>query len=176
MKLVGWQRSIQNKYSQLLGIITVLFIVSPNLEGIAGQIIISAVFLSTIIAIIRTFNLEKRFFFMLLILAGAAFSMDIYAKIQSNFEQNKLLILLIQVIYSLFVMAALVTINRKIFLVKKVDSDTIKGGISVFFLIGIAWALFYYMVAILDPNAFSQPAETMNLPDSMFCFILALLL
>ena len=170
MTLAWWKRSIQNKYSQLLSIIIVLFIVSPNFEGKTGQIIISAVFLGTIFAIIRTFSLKRRFFILLLILAGAAFSLDIYSKIQSNFEQDKLLMLLILVIYSLFVVAALVTINRRIFLVTKVDSDTIKGGISVFFLIGIVWALFYDMVAILDPNAFSQSVETTSLLDSMFYF------
>ena len=170
MTLAWWKRSIQNKYSQLLSIIIVLFLVSPNFGGKIGQIMISAVFLGTIFAIIRTFNLKRRFFILLLILAGAAFSLDIYSKIQSNFEQDKLLMLLILVIYSLFVVAALVTINRRIFLVTKVDSDTIKGGISVFFLIGIVWALFYDMVAILDPNAFSQSVETTSLLDSMFYF------
>ena len=64
MKLVWWKRSIENRYSQLLATIILLFLVAPNFEGITGQIFISAVFLGTIIAIIRTFNLNKRFFFL----------------------------------------------------------------------------------------------------------------
>ena len=170
MKLAWWKRSIQNKYSQLLGIIIVLFILGPNFEGKTGQITIAAVFLGTIIAIIRTFNLKQGFFFLLLILAGGAFGLDLYSTIQPNSEQNKLLMLLVQVIYSLFLIAALVTINRKIFLVKKVNSDTIKGGISVFFLIGIVWALFYSIIATLDPQAFSQSGDNIDLFDSIFYF------
>ena len=170
MKLAWWKRSIQNKYSQLLSIIIVLFIVAPNFEGKTGQIMIAAVFLGIIIAIIRTFNLKPGFFFLLLILAGGAFGLDLYSKIQPNSEQNKLLVLLVQIIYSLFVIAALVTINRKIFFVKKVNGDTIKGGISVFFLIGTVWALFYSIVATLDPQAFSQSLDSIDLLDSMFYF------
>ena len=78
--------------------------------------------------------------------------------------------LIIRVIYSLFVLAALVTINRTIFSVKKVNGDTIKGGISVFFLIGIVWALVYKIVYLLDANAFSPSIEATNLLDSMFYF------
>jgi hypothetical protein len=170
MKLGLWRKSIQNKYSQLLAIIILLFLAAPILDGITGQILISVVFLGTIIAIIRTFNLNKRFFFLLLILAGLSFSLDIYSKLQGDFDQNKPLGLIIEVIYSLFVLTALVTLNRKIFSEKKVNADTIKGGISVFFLIGILWALLYRIVQLLDPNAFSQPQETLNLLDSMFYF------
>ena len=170
MKLAWWKRSIQNKYSQLLSIIIVLFIVAPNFEGKTGQIMIAAVFLGTIIAIIRTFTLKPGFFFLLLILAGGAFGLDLYSKIQPNSERDKLLVLLVQVIYSLFIIAALVTINRTIFFVKKVNGDTIKGGISVFFLIGTVWALLYSIVATLDPQAFSQSLESIDLLDSMFYF------
>ena len=134
MKLAWWKRSIQNKYSQLLGIIIVMSIVGPNVDGRTGQITIAAVFLGTIIAIIRTFNLKKGFFFLLLTLAGAAFTVDLYSSIQPNSGQAQAFALLARIIYSLFLIAALVTINRKIFLVKKVNSDTIKGGIAVFFL------------------------------------------
>ena len=170
MKLGWWKRSIQNKYSQLLAIIIILFIAAPAFSGTKGQIAISAVFTFTIIAIIRTFNLHKREFLVLLTLAGASFGLDIHNSLQGGLEQNKLLGLVVQIIYSLFILTALVTINRKIFLEKKVSGDTIKGGIAVFFLIGIVWALFYVMVYVLDPNAFSQSIEPIDLFNSMFYF------
>ena len=170
MKLVWWKRSIENRYSQMLATIILLFLVAPNFKGIIGQIFISAVFLGTIITIIRTFNLNKRFFFLLLMLAGTSFSLDIYNRVQGNLERGKLLGLLVQIIYSLFVLAALVTINRKIFSEKRVNADTIKGGISVFFLIGTVWALLYNMVYLLDPDAFSSSVETLELFESMFYF------
>ena len=170
MKLGLWQKSIQNKYSQLLTIIILLFLAAPTLQGTLGEILISAVFLGTIIAIIRTFNLNKRFFFLLLILAGTSFSLDIYAKLYGDFEVDKLFLVLVRVINSLFIFAALVTINRNIFSVKKVNADTIKGGIAVFFLIGLLWTLLYSIVFILDPNAFSLSGETLDELNSMFYF------
>ncbi|MDJ0537087.1 MAG: ion channel [Xenococcaceae cyanobacterium MO_207.B15] len=170
MKLDWWKKSIQNRYSQLLAIIILLFLLSPTLEGTAGQIIISAIFLGTIIAIIRTFNLNKRFFFLLLMFAATSFTLDVYTKLQGNIERDKLFQLVIQIIYCLFILAALVTINRKIFSEKKVSADTIKGGISVFFLIGIVWGLLYSMIYLLDPDAFSYSGEGLDSLDSMFYF------
>ena len=166
MQLGWWQKSIQNKYSQLLAILMVMFVLAPVFRGITGSILISAVLLSTIIAIIRTFNLKKRFFLMLLILAGTAFGLNLYTALRP--EVDKLFLVLIDVIYSLFIFSAFITINQKIFSQKKVNADTIKGGISVFFLIGIAWTLLYRIVHLLDPNAFSKPGEVIF--DTLFYF------
>ncbi len=170
MKLYWWQKSIQNKYSQLLTTIIALFLIAPIVQGKIGQILLSLVFLGTIITIIRTFNLHKRFFLLLLILAGTSFSLDIYTKFQADFAREKLLVIIILVVYSLFLFSALVTINRTIFSVKKVNGDTIKGGIAVFFLIGTFWALIYNIVYVFDPNAFSKSIEPINLLDSMLYF------
>ena len=168
---LGWhQRFIRNKYSQLLSITILLFIVSPIFEGVSGRIIIGVVLFGTIIAIIRTFNLTKRFFFLLLTLIAAAFTLDIYTSIQANFDGIEFLRFIVTLTYSLVILTALITINKKIFSVKKVDGDTIKGGIAVFFLVGIFWSLLYVMVYYFDPNAFSQSIEPLDVIDSMFYF------
>ena len=60
MKLGRGKKFIEDKYSQLLAIIIVLFIVAPTLSGTTGQIVISSVLMITIITIIRTLNLKKR--------------------------------------------------------------------------------------------------------------------
>ena len=168
---LGWHHKFTlNKYSQLLSITILLFIISPIFEGVMGRIIIGVVFFGTIIAIIRTFNLTKRFFFLLLTLIAAAFTLDIYTSIQANFDGIEVLRFTVTLTYSLVILTALITINKKIFSVKKVNSDTIKGGIAVFFLIGTFWALLYIMVYYFDPNAFSQPIEPLDVIDSMFYF------
>ena len=170
MKLFLSRKSIQNKYSQLLAIILLLVMVAPTFGGKTGQIVVSGVLLATVTAIIRTFNLNKRFFFLLLILAGTSFSLHVYTFLQPGFELNNFILLVVEVIYSLFIFAALVTINRKIFLEKKVTADTIQGGISVFFLIGALWAMLYSIVYHFDPNAFSESVELIDLYDSMMYF------
>ncbi|MGB5631513.1 MAG: ion channel [Waterburya sp.] len=169
MKL-AWKKSLANKYSQLLATIILLLVVAPILEGKAESLFVAVVLFSTIIAIIRTLNLQKRFLFLLMILVGVAFSLDIYTSFRADLERDKLLLLIINAFYSLFIAIALITINRAIFSVKKVNADTIKGGISVFFLIGMFWALLYTIVYYLDPNAFNQSLDTVSVFESMFYF------
>ncbi len=60
MKLGRGKKFIEDKYSQLLAIIIVLFIVAPALSGTTGQIVIASVLTITIITIIRTLNLKKK--------------------------------------------------------------------------------------------------------------------
>ena len=173
MKLSLWKRSIQNRYSQLLGTIIILFIAAPIFSGAAGRIIFGAILSITIVSIIRTLDLPRHKFFFLLALAGASFTLDIHNTLRPDLQEYEfyiLYILLVQIIYSIFLLTALITINKKIFLVNQVDADTIKGGIAVFFLIGILWAIFYTMVFTLDPNAFSQSIEPLEVLDSMFYF------
>lgn len=169
MKL-AWKKSLANKYSQLLAIIILLLVVAPILEGKTERFFVAVVLFSTIIAIIRTLNLKKRFLFLLVILVGVAFSLDIYTSFQVDLERDKFLVLIINAFYCLFIAIALITINKAIFSVKKVNADTIQGGISVFFLIGIFWALLYTIVYYLDPNAFNQSGDTVSIFESMFYF------
>ena len=170
MKSVWWKQPIKDKYSQLLTTIAALFFVGPLLEGTTGQLITSAVFLGTTITIIRTFNLKKRFFYLLLLLAGISFGLEIYSALFGINRQDEHFILASSIINLLFIFAALITINRKIFTEKKVTSDTIEGGIVVFFMIGIVWALLYRMLAMFDPNAFSEIGDTTHLFDTLFYF------
>ena len=170
MKSVWWRKSIKDKYSQLLATIIILFFLGPILEGTTGQLITSAVFLGTIITIIRTFDLKKIYFYLLLILAGISFGLEIYSALSRIPRQDESFILASSIINSLFIFAALITINRKIFKEKKVNSDTIEGGIAVFILIGVVWALLYRIVSILDPNAFSEVGDTSSLFDTLFYF------
>ena len=166
MKVIWSQILIKDKYSQLLIITIILFFSGSNLQGRTGSIIISAVFLSTIIAIIRTFNLKKKYFFLMLILAGISFGLEIYSALHGIPEQDKFFILGSCIINSLFLFAALITINRKIFRETKVNADTIEGGIAVFLMIGALWAFLFRIVSLFDPNAFSELGDI----DTLFHF------
>ena len=174
MKLGRWNKAIPksrpNKYSQLLTILIIHFIVIPFTKGTIGAILISTVFLGIIVSIIRTFNLKKKFLFLLLALAGVSFALDIYADLQINFKSNYFLEVLVKTINCVFIFAALFTINRKIFSEKRVNRDTIKGGIAMFMFIGMFWALLYSIIYHFDPNAFSESVEADNLYDNMFYF------
>jgi len=59
--------------------------------------------------------------------------------------------------YILFIGASIGALCYKVFSEKTVDMDTIQGGISIYLLIGLLWALFYRVIETFDPGAFSIP-------------------
>jgi len=157
-------KSIQNKYSQLLFTLILLFIIGPFFTKIIGQVITQLLFFGIIISIIRTFNLKKNNFLLYVAIAGLAFFFNTLSTVytlshglESNFD--KLLIFIADLINSVFIVLAILSINKKIFLAQKVDHDTIKGGIAVFLLIGLLWTFIYHLIFLLDPNAFSYSQE-----------------
>ena len=48
---------------------------------------------------------------------------------------------------------------HKIFSETLVTADTIQGGIAVYFLSGLLWALFYQILIYFDPEALSLPVH-----------------
>ncbi len=162
-------KSIQNKYSQLLFTLLILFLLGPFFTGVIGQIITELIFFWMIISLIRTFNLKKRNFLLYVAIAGLAFFFSILSTVYdfpSGLETNlhKFLFIISDSINSIFIIMAIFLLNRKIFLVKKVDNDTIKGGVAIFLLCGVLWTFIYHIVFILDSNAFlfSKELEEYN--------------
>ena len=50
----------------------------------------------------------------------------------------------------------------KIFNSKKVTGDTVKGGISIYLMIGILWYMFYELILLIDVDAFSIQIENLE--------------
>ncbi len=57
---------------------------------------------------------------------------------------------------------------EKIFSNRKVTIDTIVGGISVFILIGTLWFLFFETIYLLNPEAFTASAGTIDSFDLLY--------
>ncbi len=159
-------KSIENQYSQLLFTLFLLFLLAPFFTGMIGQIIIYSIFFAIIFSLIRTFNLTQRNFLLYLAIAGLAFFFSILSTAYSGLETNlhKFLFIISDSINSIFIIMAIFLLNKKIFLVKKVDNNIIKGGVAVFLLCGILWTFIYHIVFILDSNAFlfSKELEEYN--------------
>ncbi len=172
MKFYKWRKTIENKYSQLLSELILLFILASLLEGFIGRLILVVLFFLVILSAIRTFNLDRKRFFLLLVIAGCGFFTEFFVVYEAaqGVIVNKLLWLVNNVITITFLSTTIVIINQKIFTVKKVNLDTIKGGICVFLLIGVLWTVFYSTVFIFDANAFSTSIETIEVFGSMFYF------
>jgi len=65
--------------------------------------------------------------------------------------------------FALFIVISLpiFLIQQEIFSTQRVTADTLKGGISIFLLLGLAWATFYTILYSLNPGAFNgiEPSQ-----------------
>ncbi len=57
---------------------------------------------------------------------------------------------------------------KKIFSERTVTGDTIRGGIAVYFLMGILWAMFYQLVLLVQPDAIALPEHVGQFSDLIY--------
>jgi len=61
---------------------------------------------------------------------------------------------------ALFLAIAIALLIMKIFSENQITAETIKGGISVYFLLGFLWSYLYSLLLLLDPQALSFAKES----------------
>jgi len=61
------------------------------------------------------------------------------------------------IVYILMIGILIVFMIRRIFSERLVTGDTIKGGISVYLMMGTWWQLVYHLLWVLDPGSFRFP-------------------
>ncbi len=149
--------SSHNKYTQLLIALITNFILAPFLRGNIGELALSLISLYAIIIIVRTFSLKPKFFKLYSSIALLTFLLEIVGRMELSKLPTIAFLLLIQVVYILYLGIAAYLILRDILLSQQITTDTIRGSICVYLLIGFVWALLYGITASLETNAFSQP-------------------
>ena len=144
-------------YRQLLIVLGLTSFVAPFLEAVVGSIVLPLVLLYTIILIIRGFSLPQFLVTVYTAIAVTAFVMQLVANIGSwTNPLNVTFALAAQIIFALYLGGAAYWIGRDIFTTPEATLDTVRGGISIYLLIGFVWALLYGIVETLDGHAFSQ--------------------
>ena len=149
--------SEMRKYRQLLVVLIVLFLLSPFLKSGIGSIISDLLLLYTIVLVIRSFTLPKSLLFIYIAIASSSFFMQLSINLGWSPPFNQPFNMLSKIIFVLYIGGAAYLIGCDIVSAPRITADTVKGGVSVYLLIGFAWALLYSMVATIDPDAFSQP-------------------
>jgi hypothetical protein len=107
----------------------------------------------TVLFVIETFRLRQKFLNLFRAIAVLSFIFSLLAII-FDYQDNKTLYLLGQVIDLIFISIAVLVIIKKIFSDTKVTGDTLRGGISVYLMLGIVWFQIYQIILTLIPNAF----------------------
>ena len=145
------------KYRQLLFVLAITFMVSPFLKAGIGNILSISLLLYAIIVVINSFVLPRRLLTVYGAIAITAFCLEVISTLNGVTYLNQPFTLISQIIFAIYLAGAAYWIGRDIFTAPNVTLDTVRGGISVYMLIGFVWALLYGIVNTLDANAFSQP-------------------
>ncbi|MEL6555660.1 MAG: ion channel [Cyanobacteria bacterium J06621_11] len=150
----------KEKYKFLLISLCTTFFVAPFLKGTLSQLFFPLLLLSTIVSLARSFALNRVLLIAYTAIAALAYILILSAELGWVGASTIRYGLIAQGIFILYLGGAAYWIGKDIFTAKEVTADTIRGGISVYLLIGFVWALFYGLVAATNPDAFSQPMFT----------------
>jgi hypothetical protein len=103
-------------------------------------------------------GLSRKFFRVVISIGMLAFTLNLVAVfgIKELAEKGYLILLFL---YALFFFLAIAILITKMSSNKVITTDTIKGGISIYFLLGLFWAILYSIVVRFNPNALSNIHE-----------------
>ena len=150
-----WKRFVLSPYEHLFWSLIILFFsfAFVNENNIFGRISLTFLFLMTVLCVIETFKLRQKFLNLFRAIAVLSFIFSVFAIIFDS-QDNKVLYLLGQVIDLIFISIAVLVIIKKIFSDTKVTGDTLRGGISVYLMLGIVWFQIYQIILTIVPQAF----------------------
>lgn len=111
--------------------------------------------------------IRHRRFTMVLLAALPAFVMIWFIRYLDEFREGETAAgwyLTRNVLMILFLAYIIYVIGRDVFKAKRVTTDQILGGISVYLLLGLSWALAYLSVVMTDPDAIAFTSPLDELP------------
>jgi len=155
MKQLNLEAFLKNKYNYLLTTEIIILIVYPFLHKIGAKFPIIALMLMIAIAPALWVGLSRKFFLVVISIGMLAFAFNVVASFRSKDLADKGMLILL-ILYALFFFLAIAILITKISSRKTVTVDMIKGGISVYFLLGLFWAILYMIVLRFDPDALSN--------------------
>lgn len=158
MKRFDPEKFLKNKYNHLLMTEIIILIAYPFLSRINDIFPIITLMLLIAITPALWVGLSRKFFRVVISIGMLAFTFNLVAVfgIKELAEKGYLILLFL---YALFFFLAIAILITKMSSNKVITTDTIKGGISVYFLLGLFWAILYSIVVRFNPNALSNIHE-----------------
>ena len=163
-----WHRIKSARYTFLFSSLIILLFATPMLEG---SIIMPIFFLGAMVATLGTLEVPKVRFRILLGLALAAFAIQVFAALTDyrnwDADDARRLALVAMAIYIAFLAFSILALLRRVFNEKHVTMETIKGGISIYLLLGLLWAFAYDFLNKLSPGSLTS-ATDLSYSDIMY--------
>ena len=151
------------RYTYLFIAILAQLTLLPLLEK-QMRVLVPFLFLLIVITVLLTLDIRRIFFRLCLGLGFvASLAKLIVLLLNPPVKEAFYLILIALSVNILFLMIVIVIFLTKIFSEDKVTGESIKGGISIYFLIGYLWVYLYSLALVVDPDAISFPAHASEL-------------
>jgi hypothetical protein len=165
----GWVDRFTNyPYTFLFASIVALFILLPLVENRAG-VLVPLLFLLVVLSVLRTLGLHRGFLRFCLTIGLLGFALQAAVRLAGlSATVSHWFQVVAAGLYVLFLSIVIVVFVQKIFTEENVKLDTIKGGISVYFLMGCLWAFLYQLLLLVTPEAISIAHYTGRWSDYLY--------
>jgi hypothetical protein len=143
------------RYRQLLWSILLLFLSISFFDlWLINTFVLIPLFSFTILLAVRTFPLSNFYRHCLQILGLFALVLGMIGDLQHGNPFNQTCALVSLFMFIFFLGTAIIFLSLHLIHVNHVNSDVVIGGVAVYLLVGIVWALLYQVVFQFSPDAF----------------------
>ena len=155
MKPGIFREFVSDKYNLLLTGEIVLIVFYPLVEAIDTNFpVIDTMFLVVVIPGLWAVISSRAFLYPVL-LAMVSFGLHILVSLGFFWGSIEQYVEMLRLILSItFCSIIIILLLRNISLRQTITADIVKGGISVYFLMAVLWAVIYQLLLIFSPNAF----------------------
>ncbi|AQT67899.1 Ion channel [Anaerohalosphaera lusitana] len=162
MAIYSLKNIASNRYNHLLVILIVVMTLSPFIEQ--GRImppmkLLTLLLLAAVIVCIRAAVDNPILFWISVILAVAAGALQYLALMPESTRITNILYFGSRIVDCCFLALTIVVLMHHMFTTKRFTSDMIVGGICIYLLIGILWAIFYDLSLKSSPEAISYSGD-----------------
>jgi hypothetical protein len=164
---INWENILRDKFNYLLVTQVIILVTYPLLQAVEIKFPIIPLMLLLAIAPALWVGLSRKFFLVVISVGVVAFFLNVYAHFgYEDLADEGIQVLLI--LYAVFYFLAITILITKISSDTIVTGDTIKGGISIYFLLGFLWAVFYMILLTFNPNALTNMQKETASFDSFY--------
>ncbi len=165
-----FEKYIANKFNYFFLSLLIMIAADPYIEDPRFPLLTFA-FLAIMLTLLWALKLPRRQLWFCLALAFIASPLGFLSN-STAFDPGPSLYCCSEFIslcaYIVFMLIVIRALLWRIFTEKNVTADTIRGGISIYFLMGIFWMFAYGMVLLFDPSAISFPGCSYQQSDIMY--------
>lgn len=140
----------------------------PIVEGERAYVI-PILFFLMLYFVLDTLELKPRVFWAAVSVGFSAMVLHLIANfLDLSSNDFTRLEIVVGSLYLVFTSFCVLILTRRIFSEEVVTGDTVRGGIAVYFLTGLAGAFFYYIALLVDPGAISGTHLTGNFSSTIY--------